>query len=165
LASSQGWRDQEGAYADDYDDADNKSHMSDITAKPLQTEGVQDTEGDVSGIDASRRVKKGTSGTSNVFARQMTITVNAQPTQFNILETCIVDDAKEVRIRDANKLNSSQYLSSQGDSPTQNDGGPEFTVSKQDLEPDDCDNRTVISEFESPPSTKWQIINPDNPGT
>lgn len=65
----------------------NKSHMSDITAKPLQTEGVQDTEGDISGIDASRRVKKGTTGTSNVFARQMTITVNAQPTQFNKVET------------------------------------------------------------------------------
>jgi hypothetical protein len=63
LAGSQEWRDQEEAYADDYDDADNKSHMSDITAKPLQTEGVQDTEGDISGIDASRRVKKGTTGT------------------------------------------------------------------------------------------------------
>jgi hypothetical protein len=112
LASSQGWRDQEGAYADDYDDADNKSNMSDINAKPLQTEGVQDTEGDISGIDASRRVKKGTTGFSNVFAQQMTITDNALLTQFNIVETYIVVEGKEVRVGGANKLNSNQDLSS-----------------------------------------------------
>lgn len=93
----------------------------------------------------------------------MTITVNAQPTQFNRVETYIVDDGEEVRVECANKLNSYQDLSSQGDSPTQNDGRQKFTGSKQDLGIDDCDNRTGVSEFESPSGTKWQISNPYNP--
>lgn len=164
LATSQEWRDQEEAYNDACDEEDNKSNMSDITSKPLQTEGVQDTEGDISGIGASKRVKKYLTGTSNVFARQMTITVNAQPTQFNRVETYIVDDGKEVRVDSANRRGSNQDLSSQGDSPTNNnEGRPKFTGSKQDLDVDDCDNRTVVSEFESPSGTKWQISNPDSP--
>jgi hypothetical protein len=81
------------------------------------------------------------------------------------VETYIIYDGKEVRVGGASKLNSNQDLSSQGDSLPQNDSRPKFIGSKQDLEPDDCDKGTVISELESPSGTKWQIINPDNPGT